>query len=180
MICERCRKKQVSVIHRQMRVGKLQIWHVCSSCSEILEATEELEDISAALPPYTASATEENGGSFPFFLPPMATEDHAAVCPLCGMTADELKTEGRAGCPRCYEVFAPVIRASAEVLHGRLCHAGQLPSAVRARKESEKQLATLREELRQAVASEAYERAAALRDNIRRLESAVGATEIRV
>ncbi len=176
MICERCRKKNVSVIHRRVRAGKMQVWHVCSACSEILEATGELEDVSAALPPYTASVIEENGGSFPFFLSSIPSETAGTVCPLCGMTGEELITEGRAGCPRCYETFASPIRASVEVLHGRGSHVGRCPAAARARQERERQLAGLRTELREAVAEEAYERAATLRDTIRRMEAGLAAS----
>ncbi len=183
MICERCQKKKASVIHRSMRGGRMQVRYACAACSEILEATRELEDISAALPPYTASMIGEDGGCFPFFLPtadatsdrqsPSASAEETAgttTCPLCGMTEAELLAEGRAGCPACYAAFGALIREAAAVLHTPVSHAGHLPRAVRERRETARRLAALREELLGAVTAEAYERAAALRDEIRGLE----------
>jgi protein-arginine kinase activator protein McsA len=48
---------------------------------------------------------------------------------------------------------------------------GRVSAGYRARKETERRLAALREQLRAVVAAEEYERAAALRDEIRGLEA---------
>ena len=40
------------------------------------------------------------------------------ICSACYLSESELNRTGLLGCPRCYETFAPVIAAAAEVLHG--------------------------------------------------------------
>ncbi len=174
MICERCQKKNAAVIHRSIRGGRMQVRYVCATCSEVLEATGELEDISAALPPYTASMIREDGGCFPFFLPAQdknRVEAGGEICPLCGMSEAELLAEGRAGCPQCYATFGRVIAHATAAMHRGAMHVGRVPAAVRRRQEKERRLSELREKLQGAIAGEAYEEAAALRDEIRGLEA---------
>ena len=176
MICERCQKKKASVTHRDLRAGRLSVRHLCAECTEVLESTGELQDISAALPPYIAPLAEDEGGRFPLFPAATPTEGSArskgqVKCPLCGMTHAELLAGGRAGCPRCYAVFSETLSSALCAMQGTAAHVGRVPTAVRMRKERGMRLVALRESLREAVAAEQYERAAGLRDEIRALES---------
>ena len=176
MICERCQKKKVSVIHRDTHEGRLSVRHLCADCTEVLESTGELQEISAVLPSYMAPLSEESGGRFPFFFVRTNTESgskgrNQPKCSLCGMTLSDLLVGGRAGCPRCYEVFADTLSGAISAMHGPLSHVGHVPAAVRVRKERSVQLAALRECLKEAIISEQFERAASLRDEIRALES---------
>ncbi len=174
MICERCQKKKAAVIHRDMRAGRLWVRHLCAECTEIMEATGELQDISAALPPYMAPLCEDGGGCFPFLLPSdkhVPTGRGQAKCPLCGLSEGELIATGRAGCSRCYATFADTLAGALLAMRGSASHKGRLPTAARERRERAIHLSTLREGLREAVAAEQYERAATLRDEIRALEA---------
>ncbi len=176
MICERCQKKKASVIHREMRGGRMAVRHLCAECTEVLESTGELEDISAALPPYMAPLSEDEGGRFPLFsgkrIPEHTAKGRTQVkCPLCGMNGNDLSAVGRAGCPRCYDTFSDTLSAAICAMNGDTPHKGRVPAAVRERQERGARLATLRERLREAVLAEQYERAATLRDEIRALES---------
>ena len=176
MICERCQKKKASVIHRDQRVGRMSVRHLCAECTEVLESTGELQDISAAFPPYIAPLADDEGGRFPLFSTVTSpggntrTKSHPK-CPLCGMTHAELIAGGRAGCPQCYEVFSEAISGALCAVQGKSSHVGRIPNAVRMRKERGIRLAALRESLREAIVSEQFERAAGLRDEIRALEN---------
>jgi protein-arginine kinase activator protein McsA len=57
------------------------------------------------------------------------------------------------------------------MIHGRLQHTGRTSAGYRARAEKAERLVKLRKQLKDAVASEQYESAAALRDKIRGLET---------
>lgn len=176
MICERCQKKKASVIHRDLRVGRISVRHLCAECTEVLESTGELEDISAAFPPYIAPLADDEGGRFPLFSPLTPPGGNTRTknqpkCPLCGMTHAELIASGRAGCPRCYEVFSEILESALCAIHGKSFHVGRIPHAVRMRKERGQRLVALRENLREAIISEQFERAAGLRDEIRALEN---------
>ena len=176
MICERCQKKKASVIHRNTHAGRLSVRHLCAECTEVLESTGELQEISAVLPSYIAPLSEEGGGRFPFFFTHTDAEGSGKgrshpKCSLCGMALSDLIAGGRAGCPRCYEVFSTTLSGAISAMYGPISHVGQTPAAVRLRKERSVRLATLRENLKEAVIAEQFERAAGLRDEIRALES---------
>lgn len=38
-------------------------------------------------------------------------------CPICGLTAAELRDSGRMGCAECYRVFAAMVVQAVAVLH---------------------------------------------------------------
>ena len=99
-----------------------------------------------------------------------AEGDGGARCPTCEMSYEEFKKIGRLGCPHCYDAFAPQLERLLKRIHGDDKHRGKGPmEAVQNAQEADK-LERLRAELAQAVAEEAFEEAAQLRDRIRVLE----------
>lgn len=97
----------------------------------------------------------------------------ASRCPSCGLTPAQLKQTGRLGCAECYRHFDKHLRGLLRRLHGGTQHVGKVAvppdngtSDRKARVEG------LRRNLQRAVDSEDFEHAAALRDEIRRMETA--------
>ena len=39
-------------------------------------------------------------------------------CTICGLTLEQLKADGRLGCPTCYRTFARLVTQAVELLHG--------------------------------------------------------------
>ena len=89
-------------------------------------------------------------------------------CPTCGMTESELRRTGRVGCPDCYSTFADILNPYVQKVHGATRHVGTAPAAPEQPKTDP--VADLKAQLKAAVESEDYERAASLRDEIRRME----------
>lgn len=89
-------------------------------------------------------------------------------CPTCGMTESELRRTGRVGCPDCYATFADILNPYVQKIHGATRHIGTAPAAPEQPKADP--VADLKAQLKAAVESEDYERAASLRDEIRRME----------
>ncbi len=92
-------------------------------------------------------------------------------CDVCGITFDEVRRSGRLGCPVDYDVFEKLLepmleRAQAGATH----HTGKAPRRAKVDQKKQNALLRLRAELKGAVATEDYERAAAIRDNIKELE----------
>lgn len=97
-------------------------------------------------------------------------------CPQCGLTLDELRRKGRMGCAHCYEAFSRYVTELIERMHGAREHVGQRPARLAAAGNGDgrrEELEGLQAELDQAIAEEAYERAADLRDRLRRLQEAM-------
>lgn len=106
-----------------------------------------------------------------------------AACATCGMTWEDFKSGGMLGCPNCYEDFEAKLIPLIERAHeGASQHVGKLPARAggqaagsRSRamaalvEERAQRLSALRRLLDDAVKAEQYERAAQLRDELRRL-----------
>src|SRR5262249_35228466 len=98
------------------------------------------------------------------------TEEWARLaCPVCGIRYMEFRAEGRLGCPHDYKVFRPGLEPLLERIHRAGRHVGKMPRhRISAARETE--LIDLRQKLRQAIDSEAYEEPARLVDLIRKRE----------
>ena len=99
-----------------------------------------------------------------------AEGDGGAHCPTCEMSYEEFKKIGRLGCPHCYDAFAPQLEHLLKRIHGDNRHRGKGPMEAAQSAQAADELERLRDELAQAVAEEAFEEAAQLRDRIRVLE----------
>ncbi len=99
-----------------------------------------------------------------------AEGDGGVRCSTCAMSYEEFKKIGRLGCPHCYDAFASQLERLLKRIHGDDRHRGKGPIEAAQSAQGADELERLREELAQAVAEEAFEEAAQLRDRIRVLE----------
>lgn len=90
-------------------------------------------------------------------------------CPVCGLTAAAFKAEGRLGCEHDYDHFDANLVRLLEQIHRADLHLGKTPRHVRPEVRSAR-LEALNKQLRNAVAAEDYEGAAATRDALRLLQ----------
>lgn len=91
-------------------------------------------------------------------------------CPTCGLEFAAYRSTYMLGCPDCYEAFAEQIEEDLKKLHRAVRHTGEESAETRRLASMQETLRELREDLRQAIDGEEYERAARLRDEIARLE----------
>lgn len=91
-------------------------------------------------------------------------------CPVCNSTKRDLASSGRAGCPKCYEIFEKELSQIIYGIHGNAVHCGAAPEKQHENREKELKLSEMKKELQDAVAAQDYEKAAQLRDSIRELE----------
>lgn len=92
-------------------------------------------------------------------------------CPHCGITFFEFRNTGRLGCPFDYEHFASELEPLLVNIHDSTEHEGKRPQRASALADSKQSLLTLRREMDDAVASEDYERAGKIRDQMKAVES---------
>ncbi len=105
-------------------------------------------------------------------------------CVNCGLTFDKFKKIGRLGCARCYEAFEEHLTPLLKRIHSSVKHIGKVPSSFAGVEEKKPKVrpatistedikATLRKmriELKHLIESEDYEKAAQLRDKIKKIE----------
>lgn len=109
-------------------------------------------------------------------------------CESCGLSFAAFRQHGLLGCPSCYEAFEDKLSPLIERAHqGGTHHIGKTPKRLLAEakagdveavervlggaRERAERLALLRKQLEESLSLEQYERAAALRDELRRFES---------
>ena len=173
MQCERCNKKKATVFYRENINGRVKALRLCGDCAEVMEEAGELEDMSTVLSGGHSPLLAFTGTGCPIPLWGEPSDLSKRVCPSCGESLARAAERGRLGCPACYTAFSSELTPSLRAFHGRATHTGRVSAGHRARKETERQLSDLREKLRAAIAAEEFERAAAMRDEIRRLESSL-------
>ncbi len=165
MLCEQCGERPAAIHLTQIVNNTVTQQHLCEVCAaekgvhtEASVAKFPLSDFLASMGEGTAPATPASG---------------AEACSACGATLQDFQDSGRLGCPECYTTFAAHLRTLLRRVHGSSQHVGVPypgPSALREPEAPAPDLTELREQLQRAVATENFELAARLRDQIRALE----------
>lgn len=184
MLCERCGKKEANYHYSETVNGTAREYHLCSACADALRSSGELKSFGGTESLFDGffGGGSQSGLDAVFaslFAPTAGTRNGArqtekTKCSLCGATFAELVKEGKAGCPKCYDVFAGELEESIRRIHGRTSHVGSEPAAYREKNEVKRKLTSLEAELKSAIAAENYEHAAELRDEIRSLREGEG------
>lgn len=149
MICEKCGKREATVLYTQIINGHKQTLNLCSQCAG--------QD----------SIFDNFGSMFSFG---GFSEPAAKRCPICSMTLAELTRSGKMGCGECYRTFRPQAEALLKRIHGSSTHieAEGAPKDIQPHKKTE--LEIMRDKLKEAIECEDFETAASLRDEIRKKE----------
>ncbi len=93
------------------------------------------------------------------------------VCEECGLTFSQFRKDSLLGCPDCYKAFEDALSTIIERAHeGGTHHIGKVPRRAGAGEQRQALLMRMRKQLDDAVLGEDYERAAQLRDDIRKFE----------
>ena len=161
-----CGKKPATIHVTELSNGEKKEIHLCEDCAKkqnvFYSAMESVGDLKHLLSGVLGGAPQ-----------PGAEHLQHLQCPDCGITYAEFRTQSRFGCPTDYDVFREGVDPLLERIHGTTEHHGETPSDPVARRRSDR-LADLRTHLRDAVAEEAYERAAQIRDQIYELKRELG------
>jgi protein arginine kinase activator len=174
MLCEHCHENEATFHVQEVIGSEVKALHLCAECAAATGMTSPANDDHFDLQGFlknlgkaahTKVKSRERAEE--------QAEDQALSCPGCGLTRAEFRESGRCGCPECYEVFSALLAKALLRMHRGTVHRGKKPGvSVSAVSDGDRaELARLREELRQAVSTEAYERAAELRDRIEHLVS---------
>ena len=171
MLCAKCKKNEAKVnLITVVNGEKHEIW-LCENC---------VKDISNI--PFFSSIGQN--GTLPF--QGMLTEILSSVgskakidntnnvneiiCPNCGLTYDEFKKTGRLGCSECYVAFKVVLEPRIKSLQAGVKHVGKIPHMKGQEIIRRRKLKDLKSEMQKLIVTEEYERAAVVRDEIKKLE----------
>ncbi|MDQ3388972.1 MAG: UvrB/UvrC motif-containing protein [Gemmatimonadota bacterium] len=159
MQCERCGENPAVINLTQIENNEASTFHLCESC-----ATEQGLGVELTATPETEPLTD--------FLAQMGKGGKEGNCEFCGLGLPDFKRTGRLGCPHCYSHFDQHLRGLLRKLHSGTQHVGKVylppnPGEM----DRAARIAGLRRSLQRSIEAEDFERAAALRDQIRRAEA---------
>ncbi|MGE5577292.1 MAG: UvrB/UvrC motif-containing protein [Syntrophothermus sp.] len=178
MLCDRCQKRPATFYLTRVVNGVKTEMRLCQECAA---ETGQLGLLSDQLHFMTAPQF-----TFQNFLAGLLDygpdfEQEAEVpaqggahCHNCGMTPNTFRETGLFGCSECYTDFDRSLDDLLRKIQGSTQHTGKVPLRAGGTVKTQKQIDSLRKELQEAIQHEQYERAAALRDQIRVLESQKG------
>ncbi len=172
MLCDNCHNKEANVHLVQIVNGQKKESHLCEACSK--EKGEELfnsvmdfgleqfdfSNIISGLISLMGHNVDED----------VALENE---CSNCGMKYSEFKKTALLGCDRCYENFNELLQPVIRRVQGKVEHTGKIPNGERAEYVNKRKIIKLKEELQQSIALEEFERAAKLRDEIKKIQNEV-------
>ncbi|SDN32482.1 UvrB/UvrC motif-containing protein [Acetanaerobacterium elongatum] len=164
MLCEICKKNHATTHLRQVINGEAKEYILCSECASKLGFT-------AMMNPFSMSISDMLGSMLAQTAPAKEQLPAEQRCKGCGATFADIRNSGKAGCAECYATFYEDFVPSLQRIHGQTEHAGKVPSSAGPKYRLHNEIQSLQKELKEAVASQDYERAAVLRDRIKDLEA---------
>ncbi|MBN2050999.1 MAG: UvrB/UvrC motif-containing protein [Spirochaetales bacterium] len=159
MKCEMCGIHEATIHVRQIMGNKAVDVHLCAECASRSGITDQENTVELTVSQLLTGLMDgpiEKG-----------TEPVEGMCSVCGLSLQEFRKKGKAGCPECYQFFRRDIIALLENVAGTPRHRGKLPKKLKTYKVLMVDKQILKQQLKEAVSREDYEAAAALRDRIR-------------
>ena len=163
MKCQNCGEADATVHFKELKNEEMRELHLCPACAEEKGFHLLVEQQKATLSSKLIWMAEN-----------LYPEGSAAVgqvqCSSCGLLYSEFSRQGRLGCSDCYESFDAPLRRLLRRVHGSTKHAGKSPGQPPPEGSAKQRLNRLQDDLQRAIASEDYEGAARIRDQMRLLE----------
>ncbi|MFH0935429.1 MAG: UvrB/UvrC motif-containing protein [Candidatus Omnitrophota bacterium] len=160
MLCDICHKNPATVHLTEIVDNQMTELHLCEECAQAKSAQMEqqfgLSDLLA--------------GMAEFSKPQKEAETVSAKCSNCGLTYTDFRKIGRLGCGECYSSFRKYLAPLLKRIHGSNQHLGKSPLKISRVIKKKMDLQELRNRLKTAIETEAFEEAAKIRDKIKEIE----------
>ena len=173
MLCQQCKQHPATTHIKRTVNGKTTEMHLCAACAKEQGFSPLFGGMAMDMSNFWGNLFSDPGS---------AALRSTLSCNGCGSTFAEIANTGKVGCPTCYETFADRLQPTIERIHGKATHTGKRPTDTRltvpqpAKNEEkvptvEEKIAALQKELDACIASQEYEKCAALRDEIAALKT---------
>ena len=159
MKCQNCGKNNANVRYTQVVNGDKMELFLCDECANEMNIGMNFD---FGMNDVFSSFFDDFAGLKTIAMPEITK------CNSCGLTYDEFSNTGMLGCERCYDTFSNRLDGVLNRIHGSNRH------LINDKKESNKkelsELDKLKNELKNCIEKEEYEKAAVIRDKIKKLE----------
>lgn len=157
MLCNICHKNPATVHLTEIADEKIVELHVCRECAR-LKGEPAQGDFNLI----------DFLGSF------SGEKEESCICSNCRLSFSDFKKSGLLGCQNCYQDFELLLAPLLKKIHGAIVHKGKFPKEKKVKIKREDDLGLLKEELEEAIRLEEYEKAAGLRDKIKKISENPG------
>ena len=159
MLCQDCKEHEASVHLTQIINNEKTILSLCKDCAARKGFHSPLDNIPFPLSEILSGLVQQDH-------PEGKKSVENLTCPNCHLTFEMFIQQGRFGCGECYRTFRTRLEPIMRKIHGSSLHKGRLPvfggDEMLPIREEER----LEKELKRAIETEDFERAADLRDKL--------------
>lgn len=164
MVCQECKERQATLHFTKIINGQKHEMHLCDQCAR--EKGESIPGTDSFSIHHLFSGLFNMGAE-----QAMETAEQKQKCPNCGMSYEKFLHIGRFGCAHCYKAFGPQLSSVFKRVHaGNDTHKGKIPKRIGKSLKIEKRLLELKALLDRHIQKEEFEKAAELRDEIKKLK----------
>lgn len=159
MLCDSCKTKNAKFHYTKIINGKMEELHLCESCAfenNEIDNPFSIHKLFAGLFEDIKDQKEE------------LVDD--VVCSNCGLSFSKFQKTGKLGCANCYDEFSKYLVPIINGIHGHNHHIGKSPKRISPSIRLRKEVEELTLKLEDAIKSEEFEKAAIIRDEIKKMK----------
>ncbi|EKD27585.1 MAG: UvrB/UvrC protein [uncultured bacterium] len=160
MKCIVCEEKEAVIHYAEVINGQIKKLDLCEDCAIKKGLGTQLSFSMGDMLGAMSETTEKD----------VSEKSVSVSCSKCSMTIEEFRKVGRLGCDKCYEAFEETLNSMLEQIHRSTHHKGKIPGHMISEDCKKENLIKLEQELQVAIESENFEKAAFLRDEIRKIK----------
>ncbi len=164
MNCQDCKKQPATVHLTQIINNEKVVLSLCKDCAAKRGFHSPLDNVPFPLAEILSSLIQQQQ------IVEKKETQGGPKCPGCGLTFEEFTHLGRFGCGECYRTFRSRLESIMRKVHGSSLHKGKLPTSDPNQSLPIKEEKRLEDELKKAIESEDFERAADLRDKLKAIK----------
>ncbi len=164
MLCENCSSREATTHIKKVENGHATQMNLCGECAKNLGYGDLFSDFGFSLRDLFSNIFGDSS---------LMLADKSERCDKCGSTFNDIVKTGYVGCSECYRRFYDRLLPSIQRIHGKALHSGKTPVNIRCeetRLTGEELISRLSLQMEEAVKSQNFEEAAALRDRINSLK----------
>jgi protein arginine kinase activator len=172
MMCQECNQRPATLHFTKIVNGEKGEFHLCEKCAQekgemfMVNSSSgfSINNLLAGLfnlePSFQQQAQKD-----PF------EKQEILQCDHCSMTFQQFVKKGKFGCSHCYSVFKDQLSPIFKRLHsGNSTHKGKIPQRIGGTMHIKKNIEELKDQLKELISNEEFEKAATIRDEIRLLD----------
>ncbi len=165
MLCQHCKQQEAIIQLFITENGNTREVYLCQSCAK---KTQEVSFVfhPAIVPEFLQALFGFNSTA--------KDQPTETACPKCGLSFSQITQVGKLGCSTCYETFETQLEPLLRRVHGGGQNVGKIPARRGATLIKRMEQRKLKETLQALIQQEAFEEAAVVRDQIRKIEQSAG------